>query len=161
MAGVLYAKQRKENQGLILNPDEFQVMLGNAEPSLSSFFDQLYVGTNPHNKNHMTNTRNRQRLVLLCYFLAGLNNKFINGVKAEIGYLLDSAGVSSTALETIAGAGISIRRETVARYKKKQEANHIDTAGMFRSEHVSMKFIKRNYIYILLLVLMYLILLDE
>ena len=75
-----------------------------------------------------------------------LNNKFINGVKTEIGYLLDSAGVSPTALETIAGAGISIRRETVARYKKKQEANHIDTAGMFGSEHVSMKFIKRNYI---------------
>ena len=75
-----------------------------------------------------------------------LNNKFINGVKTEIGYLLDSAGVSPTALETIAGAGISIRRETVARYKKKQEANHIDTAGMFGSEHVSMKFIKRKYI---------------
>lgn len=85
MAGVLYAKQRKENQGLILDPDEFQVMLGNAEPSLSNFFDQLYVGTNPHNKNRMTNTRNRQRLVLLCYFLAGLNNKFINGLKQKLG----------------------------------------------------------------------------
>ena len=51
MAAILYAQQRKENQGLILDPDEFQVMLGNAEPSLSNFFDQLYVGTNPHNKS--------------------------------------------------------------------------------------------------------------
>ena len=135
MAAILYAQQRKENQGLILDPDEFQVMLGNAEPSLSNFFDQLYVGTNSHNKSHMTNTRNRRRLVLLCYFLAGLNNKFINGVKAEIGYLLDSAG-----------AGISIRRETVARYKKKREADHIDTVGTFGSEYV-IKFIS-EFLYI-------------
>jgi hypothetical protein len=141
MAGILYAKQRKENQGLILDPDEFQVMLANAEPSLANFFDQLYIGTNPHDKSRMTNTRNRRRLVLFCYFLAGLNNKFINGVKAEIGYLLDSAGVSSTALETIAGAGISIRRETVARYKRKREANHINTVGTFMSEYVSIKFL--------------------
>ena len=122
-------------------------MLGNAEPSLSNFFDQFYVGTKPHNKSHMTNTKNRRRLVLLCYFLAGLNNKFINGVKTEIGYLLDSAGVSSTAFETIAGAGISIRRETVARYKKKREANHIDTVGTFGSEYVSIKFIS-EFLYI-------------
>ena len=33
----------------------------------------------------MTNTRNRRRLVLLCYFLAGLNNKFINGLKPRLG----------------------------------------------------------------------------
>ena len=51
MAAILYAQQRKENQGLILDPDEFQVMLGNAEPSLSKFFDQLYFETNPHNKS--------------------------------------------------------------------------------------------------------------
>jgi len=133
MAGILYAKQRKENQGLILDPDEFQVMLANGEPSL----------TNPHDKSRMTNTRNRRCLVLFCYFLAGLNNKFINGVKAEIGYLLDSAGVSSTALETIAGAGISIRRETVARYKRKREANHINTVGTFMSEYVSIKFLSK------------------
>ena len=50
MAGILYAKQRKENQGLILDPDEFQVMLANAEPSLVNFFDQLYIETNPHDK---------------------------------------------------------------------------------------------------------------
>ena len=59
----------------ILDPDEFQAMIGNVEPSLANFFDQLYIGTNPHNKSHMTNTKNRRRLVLFCYFLAGSTNK--------------------------------------------------------------------------------------
>jgi len=57
-------------------------------------------------------------LVLFCYFLAGLNNKFINGIKAEIGYMLDSAGTSSSAIETFAHAGMSIRHETVTKHKK-------------------------------------------
>ncbi|CAJ0873822.1 14277_t:CDS:2 [Entrophospora sp. SA101] len=33
-----------------------------------------------------------------------LNNKLINGIKAEIGYILDGAGASSSAIETFAGA---------------------------------------------------------
>ncbi|CAG8570235.1 13720_t:CDS:2 [Gigaspora rosea] len=38
--------------------------------------------------------------------LKGLNNKFINGVKAEIGFLLDSSGASSLAIETLASMGL-------------------------------------------------------
>jgi len=139
MANVLYIKQRKENQQPILDPNEFKTMLENAEPSLANFFDQLYAGTNPHNKSHMTNTKNKQCLVLFCYFLAGLNNKFINGIKAEIGYMLDSTGASASAIETFAG-GIIIRHETVAKHKKKQESTHTETVGAFVSEHVRISF---------------------
>ncbi|RIB05838.1 hypothetical protein C2G38_2047276 [Gigaspora rosea] len=39
---------------------------------------------------------------------AGLNNKFINGVKAEVGYLLDASGASSSAIETLADAGLTV-----------------------------------------------------
>ena len=81
------------------------------------------------NLGTLTNTKNKQCLVLFCYFLAGLNNKFINGIKAEIGYMLDSAGSSASTIETFAGAGISIRHETVMRYKKKHETKHIETVG--------------------------------
>ena len=89
----------------------------------------------------MTNTKNKQRLVLF-YFLAGLNNKFINEIKAEIGYMLDSAGSSASTIETFAGAGISIRCETVIRYKKKHETMHIETVGSFVTEHVRIIFIR-------------------
>ena len=54
MAGVLFTKQRKECKDPILDPDEFKGMLESAEPSLKGFFDQLYLGTNPQAKSHMT-----------------------------------------------------------------------------------------------------------
>ena len=41
MTDILYAKQR-------IDPDEFQVMIGNVEPSLANFFDQLYIGGLTH-----------------------------------------------------------------------------------------------------------------
>ena len=106
MAGVLYTKQRVNNEKPILEPDEFNRTLEEAEPALKGFFNQLYAGTNPRDKSNMTNEKNKKRLVLFCYFLAGLNNKFINGIKAEIGYMLDSAGTSSSAIGTIHAAQI-------------------------------------------------------
>ncbi|CAH1769821.1 2487_t:CDS:2, partial [Entrophospora sp. SA101] len=62
--------------------------------------------------------------------------KFINGIKAEIGYMLDDAGASASAIETFAGAGISIRRETVTKHKKRNELIHSETVGEFVSEHM-------------------------
>ena len=101
----------------------------------------------------MTNEKNKKRLVLFCYFLAGLNNKFINGIKAEIGYMLDGAGASSSAIETFAGAGISIRRETVMRHKKKQENTHNDTVSSFVLEHVRIMLMNFNLVVIILQIL--------
>jgi len=117
MSGVLYTRQRVFNKKPILDPEDFKNMLEKAEPSLNSFFDQLVARTNPQAKNHMTNEKNKKRLVSFCYFLAGLNNKFINGVKAEVGLLLDRSGTSSSTIETLAGAGLMVRRETTARHK--------------------------------------------
>jgi len=88
MTGILYIRQRVNNEKPILEPEAFNRMLEEAEPELKGFFDQLYKGTNPGSKSNMTNEKNKKRLVLFCYFLAGLNNKFVSGVKAEIGYLL-------------------------------------------------------------------------
>ena len=69
--------------------------------------------------------------------MAGLNNKFVSGVKAEIGYLLDGAGASTSSIETLAGAGLSIRCETLAKNKKKDASTHSETVGIFVTEFVS------------------------
>ena len=84
----------------------------------------------------MTNDKNKKRLVSFCYFLAGLNNKFINGVKAEIGFLLDASGASSSAIETMAGAGLTVRRMTIARRKAQYAEVHTMTVDKFISENV-------------------------
>jgi hypothetical protein len=121
MAGVLYTRQRSLKEKPILDPDKFKEMLEESEPTLKGFFDQLVSGTNPQTKSHMTNDNNKKRLVSFCYFLAGLNNKFINGLKAEVGLLLDASGTSSSAIETLANAGLTVRRETIARHKTQHQ----------------------------------------
>ncbi|CAG8600518.1 779_t:CDS:2, partial [Ambispora gerdemannii] len=67
---------------------------------------------------------------------AGLNNKFINGVKAEVGLLLDASGASSSAIETLAGAGLTIRRETIARQKTQHAEAHTMTVGEFLLKNI-------------------------
>ncbi|CAG8695824.1 1493_t:CDS:2, partial [Gigaspora rosea] len=49
--------------------------------------------------------------------LKGLNNKFINSIKAEVGLLLDASGAFLLAIETLAGAGLTVRHESIAKQK--------------------------------------------
>ncbi|KAF0406174.1 hypothetical protein F8M41_008876 [Gigaspora margarita] len=42
MTKVLYKRQRKEDQLLELDPDNFEKMLESTEPSLKGFFNELY-----------------------------------------------------------------------------------------------------------------------
>ncbi|RIB02248.1 hypothetical protein C2G38_2292038 [Gigaspora rosea] len=60
-----------------------------------------------------------------------LNNKFINGFKGEIRFLLDASGASSSAIETLASASLAVRRETIARKKAQHVEVHMDTVDGF------------------------------
>jgi hypothetical protein len=84
MSGILYKNQHQLNQKPIYNPIAFKSMLETADQNLIGFFDELYAGTNPNNKSDKTNENNKKKLVSLCYFLASINNKYINGFKADI-----------------------------------------------------------------------------
>ncbi|RGB43708.1 hypothetical protein C1646_749507 [Rhizophagus diaphanus] len=62
-----------------------EIILEAANENLIGFFDELYIGTNPHAKSDKTNENNKKKLVSVCYFLASINNKYINSFKADIG----------------------------------------------------------------------------
>jgi len=104
---------------------------------LKGFFNQLVVRTNPQTKNNMTNEKNKRRLVLFCYFLAGLNNKFINRIKVKVGFLLDASRTSSSTIETLTGAGLTIRCITIARQKAKHSEGHTTIVRRFLTNNVS------------------------
>ncbi len=137
IAGVLYTRQRVYRKKFILDLEEFKKMLEKAEPLLKGFFEQLVVRTNPQTKSHMTNQKNRMRLVSFYYFLAGLNNKFINGVKVEVGLLLDLSGTSSSAIETLANAGLTVKCKIIAKHKAQYAGVYTMTVKRFLSENVS------------------------
>ncbi len=65
----------------------------------------------------MINKKNKKRLVLFCYFLVRLNNKFINRIKVKVGLLLDASEVSLSAIETLVDIGLTVRRKTIIRQK--------------------------------------------
>jgi len=136
MSNVLYKKQRKDGEKPIYDPDEFKKMLEEEEPKLQGFFDELISSTNPQMKNSKTNQQNKKKLVAFCHFLAGLNNKFINGVKTEVGFLLSASGASASAIETLANAGLTIRRETIQRHNHQLASSHKQTVKDYIIENV-------------------------
>ena len=96
----------------------FKTMLETADKDLVGFFDELYAGTNPNIKSDSTNKNNMKKLVSLCYFLASINNKYINGLKADIGSYLQTSGTSASSIDTLANIGLSVSRKTVNQQKK-------------------------------------------
>ena len=117
MSNILYNNQHKLKQKPIYDPVAFKTMLEVADKDLIGFFDKLYIGTNPNNKINKTNESNKKKLVSLCYFLASINNKYINGLKADIGSYLQTSGTFSSSIDALANIGISVSRKTVNRQK--------------------------------------------
>jgi hypothetical protein len=115
MANILYNNQYKLKQKPIYDPIDFKTMLETADKDLIGFFDELYAGTSPNKKINKTNESNKKKLVSLCYFLASINNKYINGLKADVGSYLQTSGASSSSIDTLANIGISVTRKTVNR----------------------------------------------
>jgi hypothetical protein len=136
MASILYKKQRKNKEKPIYDPDEFKQMLEKEEPKLQGFFDELVASTNPQKKSPMINQQNKKKLVAMCYFLAGLNNKFISDVKADVGFLLNASGASASTIETLANAGLTVRRETIQKQKHQLANSHQQTVKDYMIENV-------------------------
>ena len=120
----------------IYDPNEFKQMLEKEEPKLQGFFDELVASTNPQKKSLIINQQNEKKLVAMCYFLAGLNNKFISDVKADVGFLLKASGASASTIETLANAGLTVRRETIQKQKHQLANSHQQTVKDYMIENV-------------------------
>src|SRR3954468_19022058 len=118
----------------------FKTMLETADKDLVGFFDELYAGTNPNIKSDSTNKNNMKKLVSLCYFLASINNKYINGLKADIGSYLQTAGTSASSLDTLNNLGFSVTRKTVNRQKLLIADEHQETVNNYCLQNIEKMF---------------------
>lgn len=141
MSSILYKNQRILGQKTIYDPDEFKNMLETGDADLIGFFDELYQGTNPNTKSDKTNTNNKKKLVSLCYFLASINNKYINGIKADIGSYLETSGASSASIDTLSNIGLSVSRKTVSRQKTLISEDHQYTVDNYCLQNIENMFI--------------------
>jgi hypothetical protein len=141
MSSILYKNQRVLKQKPIYDPKEFKNMLEIEDKDLIGFFDELYEGTNPNTKSDQTNNNNKKKLVSLCYFLASINNKYINGIKADIGSYLETSGASATSIDTFANIGVSVSRRTVNRQKILISEDHQNTVNDYCLQNIENLFI--------------------
>jgi len=63
-------------------------------------------------------------LISLYYFLSDINNKYINGIKADIRLYLQTSEVSSSFINTLANIRILIIKKTVNNQKIKILSKH-------------------------------------
>ena len=131
MSNILYKNQHQLNQKPIYDPIVFKEMLETADKDLVGFFDELYAGTNPNTKSDKTNENNKKKLVSLCYFLASVNNKYINGLKVDIGSYLQTAGTSASSIDTLSNLGFSVTRKTVNQQKSLIANEHQETVDNY------------------------------
>ncbi|GBC08928.1 hypothetical protein RclHR1_00850009 [Rhizophagus clarus] len=82
-----------------------------------------------------------KKLVSLCYFLASINNKYINSIKADIGSYLQTSGASPSSIDTLANIGFSITRKTVNRQKNLILNEHQQTVNDYCLQNIEKMFV--------------------
>ena len=124
LSDSLFYLQRDFHLNLELNPDKFRIMIENYQPILIGFFDELIEMFVPTNRSELNKENAKKNVVVFCYLLAGLRNKFINSLQLEIGLYLSSSGATVESIDLLSKMGISVSHKTVERLKQKIEADH-------------------------------------
>ena len=101
----------------------------------------MYAGTNPNIKSDSTNKNNMKKLVFLCYFLVSINNKYINGIKADIRSYLQTSGTSASSIDILANIGLSVLRRTVNQQKKIISDDHEQSVNDYCLQNIKRMFV--------------------
>src|SRR6266542_2938396 len=68
-------------------------------------------------------------------------NKYINGIKVDIGSYLQTSGTSSSSIDTLANIGVSVTRKTVNRKKNLISDEHQQTVDDYCLQNIENMFI--------------------
>src|SRR2546421_11166571 len=82
-----------------------------------------------------------KKLISLCYFLASINNKYINGIKADIGSYLETSGTSAFSINILSNIGLLVFRRTVNRQKILISEDHQNTVNDYCLQNIKNMFI--------------------
>ena len=136
MTTVLYKKQRKEDIGLMLDPDEFKKMLEEADSDLAGLLDEMCNILIPQDCSKHNQKEDKKKVVAILYLMAGLRNKHANSFKLELALFLAGSGTSSNAVNALSNAGVSVTYQTVYNYKKKIATKHPSRVKEYFDENV-------------------------
>ena len=121
MTTVLYKKRQDD---LVLDPNEFEKMLEDADSNLKGFFAEMCDILIPYDRSAYSKNEDKKKVVTILHLMAGLRNKHVNAFKLELGLYLAGSGTTSDAINVLSNAGISAAYKTVYKYKKKVADEH-------------------------------------
>src|SRR5688572_8621299 len=107
LSKVLYKQQRKFKKGIESDPSKFSDMIEQSDPRLQGFFEEMTDAIIPDKRTESNKEAAKRSIVVFCYLLVGLRNKFTNSLKLDLGIYLVGAGASCTAIDTLANMGIT------------------------------------------------------
>jgi hypothetical protein len=139
MTKVMYSKQHQECDKLHLDPDAFQEMLEKSDARLKGFLRKLEKAVIPFERTAYNKKESRKQVVVLCYTMAGMRNKFVNDLKLQVGLSLDAAGTTWDAIDRLNKCGYSADPQTIENYKKTLVEQHPREVQRFFEENVSGK----------------------
>ena len=123
---ILYEREHKELPPIWIFK-EFRAVMESEDKRLKSFFNELYLSTNPSKKNKNTMEKISKQLVFLCYFICGIRNKFVNNAKRDLGMYLDSTGTSNSTIDTMTTLGLTITSRSISNHKNTVSEKHLTT----------------------------------
>ncbi|RIB15363.1 hypothetical protein C2G38_2319654 [Gigaspora rosea] len=123
---VLY-KREQNKLPTIWDFEEFRTVMESKDQRLKSFFDELYLSTNPRRKSVSTMEKVSKQLVFLCYFICGIRNMFVNNAKRDLGMYLDSTGTPNSTIDTLATMGLTLTSRSISYHKDSVSQKHSAT----------------------------------
>lgn len=147
MTKVIYQDQR-EGHLPKLNATDFVKFIESRNSKLHGFFDILFKAMNPKGKSQKTQESLRQKVMVLCYQMAGLRNKQVSGTKSAIRLFLVESGTSTHCVNTVAKMGFSTTYQTAFNKLDKIENAHQSGVQAYIQKFVRLINILKNVIFI-------------
>ncbi|CAG8554361.1 14761_t:CDS:2, partial [Racocetra fulgida] len=104
-------------------PNSFKHLIETEEPQLSRLLDKMTNALVPERRTEKNKIK-AQQIISQCYFLAGLYSQNINKYKTDLSLYLLSCRLSTTEINFLNKAGITINLQTLYNYKEKIKNNH-------------------------------------
>jgi len=93
-------------------------MIEQFDSRLQGFFDEMVDALIPERRTDDNKEAAKRSIVMFCYLLVGLQNKFTNSLKLDLGLYLAGSGTSSNAIDMLSRIGITTSYRTIENYKK-------------------------------------------
>ncbi|CAG8600715.1 17573_t:CDS:2, partial [Cetraspora pellucida] len=105
-------------------PEQFQQIIELKELKLKGFFKEI-MNALILIQRLIKNKKKKNQVVVYCYLLVRIRNKFANNFKLDLGLFLQSSGMTNLRINTLSNAKLSVHSKTLQRYKKDITNTHL------------------------------------